>query len=72
MPPCYFVGHNLDQSLFQCLETSLVLFFSSDLVGVIQNGAVVILILAPKLAESTDHYPNFVVWSHISYASFQN
>lgn len=19
-----------------------------------------------------DHYPNFVVWSHISYASFQN
>lgn len=65
-PPCYFAGHNSGQSLFQAVETSPVLFFSSDLVGIIQNGAVVILILPPKLAESTDHCPNFVVWSHIS------
>lgn len=43
-PPHYFVGRNLDQSLFQCLQISLVLFFSSALVGVTQSRAVVILI----------------------------
>lgn len=43
--PPYFVGRNLDRSIFQYLQTSLVLFFSSDLMRFIQSRAHVILIL---------------------------
>lgn len=43
-PRSLFVGCNLDQNLFQCLQTCFILFFSSHLMGVIQSRAVGILI----------------------------
>lgn len=71
-PLHHFVGHNLDQSLFQCLQTCLVLFFCSDLVGVTQSRAVAILIPPTNLQKVQITIQTLWFGLTFFYASFQN